>query len=298
MSNALVKRQPNFGDDDFDDGFSDSPSSERTMRSPYLRWTDQTHWTDRDGIAPPPIMLVTGTGESVRRWRTIDGKKQVEEITTKPLPDPEEMNRITPESEWERQLDGNMSAGWKHQVFIHLVNLATGERYTFSNHTAGAHIAWDSLRESVATMRALRGAKCFPVVKLDERPMKSKYRPGGMGMRPHFEIVDWKVPRGPKVVGEQPTPQLTGPAELASAANAAPPTPSSQPTQAPPATSAAVRASRPHPVPAPASKPPSAKTPVKVSDYTLAVMGEVKPVTTEELMNDSLDDLPWDADPQ
>jgi hypothetical protein len=26
----------------------------------------------------------------------------------------------------------------------------------------------------------------------------------------------------------------------------------------------------------------------------LAVMGDVKPPTTEELLNDSLDDLPWD----
>ena len=51
-------------------------------------------------------------------------------------------------------------------------------------------------------------------------------------------------------------------------------------------------------MPAPASKLPSAKTPVKASDYTLAVMGEVKPVTTGELLNDSLDDLPWDTDPQ
>jgi hypothetical protein len=33
---------------------------------------------------------------------------------------------------------------------------------------------------------------------------------------------------------------------------------------------------------------------VTLSDYTLAVMGDVPKPTTEEVLNDSLDDLPWD----
>jgi hypothetical protein len=286
MSKELINRQPNFGDDNYDDGFSDSPLS-RVIRN-YLRWTEQTHWTDRDGIPPPSPMLVTGISEAVRRWRTVDGIKKPEDITAKPLPDPEELNRTTPQSEWERQLDGKMSAGWAHTVFVYLVNLATGARYTFSSNTAGAHIAWDLLREDVMTMRALRGQNCFPVVDLTERPMKSAFRPNGWGMRPHFEPIDWKIPGAPDVVTERSKPQLTGPAS----------TPATNPTSAAhSAAPAAARAPTPHPVSAPASKPPSAKTPVKLSDYTLAVMGEVKPVTTEELLNDSLDDMPWDSDP-
>jgi hypothetical protein len=33
---------------------------------------------------------------------------------------------------------------------------------------------------------------------------------------------------------------------------------------------------------------------VTLSDYTLAVMGDVPKPTTEEVLDDSLDDLPWD----
>jgi hypothetical protein len=283
MSNELAKRPPSFGDSDYDDGFGDSPSSGQTMRSSYLRWTEQTHWLDRDGIPPPSPMLVHGISEWVRRWRTVDGSKQPEDITIKPLPDPEELNRITPESEWERQLDGTMSAGWRHEVGVSLVNLGTGERYTFSNHTAGARIAWDLLREAVITMRALRGTKCFPLVNLTERPMKSKFRPGGMGMRPHFEFVGWKTPGGddgntalPKPV----TPQLAGPA------TATTPTPSTPtPSTPPPATT-------------PPAQPRQPKQPINLSEYTKAVMDDVEPVTTEEFLNDSLDGLPWDQQNQ
>src|SRR5262245_17164642 len=124
MSNELTKRQPSFGESNYDDGFSESSS---VARSSFLRWTEQLHWIDRDGMPPPSPMLVHGIGESVRRWKTIDGIKKPEDITTKPLPDPEQLNRTTPQSEHERQLDGSVGAGWKHEVFVYLVNLATGE---------------------------------------------------------------------------------------------------------------------------------------------------------------------------
>src|SRR5262245_30534862 len=104
MANNLVKRQPSLGDSNYDDGFSsDSSSSEQTMRSSYLRWTEQRHWVDGDGVPPPSPMLVYGVAESVRRWRTVDGKKKPQDIWDKPLPDPDELNRTTPESEFERQ---------------------------------------------------------------------------------------------------------------------------------------------------------------------------------------------------
>jgi hypothetical protein len=284
MSNELTRHQPSFGDDDFDDGFNDDSSSRRPSRGSYLKWNEQEHWIDRDGLPPPSPMLVHGIGESVRRWRTdAEGKRYVEDKATKPLPDPDELNKNTPESEWERQLDGSMGAGWKHEVFVYLVNLGTGEKYTFSNSTWGARSAWDGLRESVVTMRALRGTKCFPLVNLTERPMKSKFRPGGRGMRPHFEIAGWKTPGGDDgntALSKSATPQLSGPAPAPTPAT---PTPASPPT----ATSSS-----------PPAQPRQPKQPVNLSEYTKAVMGDVKPVTTEEFLNDSLDGLPWDQQDQ
>jgi hypothetical protein len=270
MANDLAKRQPTFGDSNYDDGFSESASSAYPMRSTsFLRWTEQLHWIDRDRMTPPSPLLVYGIDESVRRWRTIDGKKQPQDIWTKPLPDRDELNRTTPQSEWERQLDGSVGAGWKREVFVYLVNLGTGDRYTYSNNTYGAYKAWDLLREAVITVRALRGTKCYPLVNLTERPMPSKFRPTGMGMRPHFEVIDWKIPGGDTTtIAPNPTPQISGPVSA--------PNPTTQTAAAP------------------AAQPRQPKPPITLGDYTRAVMGDVKPVTTAEILNDSLDDLPWD----
>src|SRR5262245_16658074 len=114
MANYVVKRQPSFGDHDYDDGFADEQPTSSSSRRSYLRWTEQLHWVDGDGVPPPSPMLVHGVNESVRRWRTVDGIKKPEDKWDRPLPDPELLNQTTPQSEWERQLDGTMSAGWKH----------------------------------------------------------------------------------------------------------------------------------------------------------------------------------------
>jgi hypothetical protein len=118
----------------------------------------------------------------------------------------------------------------------------------------------------VTSMRAMRGTKCVPVVKLSQRPMNSKRF--GKVMRPHLEILDWKTlgGNGNAIPPQAPAPQLTD-----GSADSAPETPK--------------------PAPAQVAK---SKKPVVLSDYTLATMGDVKPVTTAEFINDSFDDLPWD----
>jgi hypothetical protein len=90
--------------------------------------------------------------------------------------------------------------------------------------------------------------------------------------RPHFEILDWKqIGDGGSALPPSPAPQLPGP--------------TSTPTPEAPAPEA--------PKPTPTQKAKS-KKPISLADYTLAAMGEVKKPTTEERLNDSLDDLPFD----
>jgi hypothetical protein len=257
--NALTKHEPGSRDDD---GFSGSSNSYRVSRGSYLKWNDNQHWRDRDGMVPPSPLLVVAVNEILQRWA--DNKSTV--ITDKPLPDPEELNAAIPIKEWEAGVDGKPRKPWAHVVVVYFVNLSNGSVYTFSSPTVGGHIAYDHLREAVITMRALRGTKCMPVVNLTERPMKTNF---GTRSRPHFEIIDWKTPGGEaeSVPAPSPTPQLTAPA--------AAPTPT--PTTA-----------------SSGAKPRQAKPPVQLSEYTLAVMSDVKKPTTEELLNDSLDDLLWD----
>ena len=101
-------------------------------------------------------------------------------------------------------------------------------------------------------------------------------------MRPHFEIVGWKTPGGdPAAISPQPTPQIAARRQRATTPTPSTPTPST-----------------PTPATTPPAQPRQPKQPVNLSEYTKAVMGDVKPVTTEEFLNDSLDGLPWDQQNQ
>jgi hypothetical protein len=229
------------------DGFSVSSRSRRVGRGSYLRWNDKQHWVDRDGIAAPSPLLVVDVNEILRRWKG----NQAEDIVTKPLPDADELNSAIPIDEWEEGVDGKPRPPWAHTVVVYLVNLGTGEIYTYAASTVGAHIAYDALKEAVITMRALRGTKCVPLVNLAERPMKMKY---GMGLRPHFAVIGWKTPgEDNAALPNQPAPQLSGPAV------------SAQPQQ---------------------DKP--GKPAINPSDETLSSMGDTKPVTSKEIFNDEI----------
>ena len=62
------------------------------------------------------------------------------------MPDPEELNSAIPKSEWESGIDGQPRQPWEHVVIVYLVNLGTGEIYTYTAATIGAHIAYDELK--------------------------------------------------------------------------------------------------------------------------------------------------------
>jgi hypothetical protein len=254
MANDLTTR------DDDDDGFGGSLNANRFRGSNYLKWTKETGWRDRDGLSPPSPMLVLAVDEALQRWRN----NRPEYIREKPLPNAEDLNASVPQSEWETDKDGEPRPPYAHIVVVLLVDLTTGVLYRYEASTVGAHIAFHNLREAVVTMRALRDERVMPLVNLAERPMKTRH---GQGRRPDFQIVTYKSPGGDTkaVPTKPPTPQLTGPATVAAAVTPTPATP------------------------APSQAKPKPAVNLAASD-TLNSMGDVTPVTTEELLDDQ---LPW-----
>jgi hypothetical protein len=244
-----------------DDGYHGSLKG-RLLRGTSIKWNDTAHWADRDGLTPPSPLLVIAINEILQKWK--DGKAEI--INEKPLPDAAQLNGTIPIAEWERGIDNTPRPPWAHVVVVYLVNFTTGEFFTYASATTGGHIAYDALKEAVITMRALRGTRVMPVVNLSERPMKTKF---GMKRRPHFEIVGWKTPGDDSnAVPVKPMPpQISGPVI---APVETPPVP------APEASSAAhLRQAKP-------------KTPVNLTTETLAAMGQVKPLTSNEIFDDEI----------
>jgi hypothetical protein len=144
-------------------------------------------------------------------------------------------------------------------------------------------MAYDDLKEAVANMRLIRGCNCYPVVELTERPWPTRY---GLRQKPFLNIIGWKTLGDDRVPVEGPQPLQLPPATGTATLE---PAPASTPTPPPPP---------PMSTPPAPKQPRQPKRPVNLSDYTLAMMGDIPKPTTEEVLNDSLDDLPWDAKPK
>ena len=264
-----------------DDGFEGSFQSGRLFKGTFAKWTDSAGWHDRDGMALPSPVLVLGVFECLQRWCN----KKAETKTEKPLADPDVLNAAIPMSEWELDLNGKPRPPWAHTVGAYLVDPASGAIFTYANHTVGAHMAVDQLKESTLVMRSLRNARVTPLVKLTSRPFKTAF---GMRTRPFFEIVEWRKPPGEDntLPASKPLPQLTGPATApaAPAAPAARATFSTNPgPEAPPIAT-------PSTPPAAATPPAQTKPAATVAGETVTSMEPVAPVTFGELLDDS---IPW-----
>jgi hypothetical protein len=262
-------------------------------RGEIAKWDARAKWHDRDGVALPTApYLILALAHGLEAW--FDKRPHL-------VPDEgqkDDLNNAIPREKWPKDFNNNnkVKAPYEKVVVALFVNPRTGTLHRYVSPTWGALKAIALLEDQIAMARLLRGPDVHVVVTLDERPWKTSY---GMSMRPHFEVVGYQHLGNSGTVEALPppdAPQLSGPASATPGPGPAP----AQPT-------APVQEPRPHPIPEPATKPPSAKRPISVSDYTKTVttaeanlpgLRSAAPLTTEELLNDSLDDMPWDSAPK
>jgi hypothetical protein len=190
-----------------DDGYGGSITGPRRLIKGEIFKCVDGRWSDRDGMEVPPVHIAIAIDEALQQFKN---KKRVDQIIDKPLPDVDELNNAIPKEDWEPGFDGEPSPPWKHQYLVYLIDPETGAFSTAINSTVGMMMAWEQLRERVIVTRQLRGEAVVPVVKLANRPFKA-FR-GITKLRPHFEILGWKLMGGGALAAPQ-APQLSGPAE-------------------------------------------------------------------------------------
>jgi hypothetical protein len=230
--------------------------TDRVLFGTAAMWTAETKWIDRDRL-PIPLTpkLVLGMRTILRRW--LDRKPI--DITEHPLPNVDALNAAIPRP-WPAGLNGREEPPYAVHYVVYFCDLQDGAPYTFVNKTYGAKLACEQLKEKITVMRALRGAQVVPVVQLDQLPMKTENY--GTKWRPHFHVVDWKVPASADGNSDAQLPSQ--PPQLSA-------------TPAPkPAASAAPAAT--FPLSRPATRTASA----------LDQMKSPKPVTTGEIINDEV----------
>jgi len=172
------------------DGFDHVDQNDRLIQGPILRCVDGV-WSAKDETELPPDKgyVALSTALALQRW---ENRLPAETIIKRPgelLPDVDDLNKKIPQKKWEKDDDGKPHPPWQKQYVVYLLDPATAAVFTFLNSTKGAEIAVERLKHRVKLMRALRGDRVVPVVKLDSKPMSTQF---GVKERPEFTILDWR----------------------------------------------------------------------------------------------------------
>jgi hypothetical protein len=163
------------------------PDEKRLIKGERLKFVDG-RWSGPDDTPVPERMLVLGCIRAVQCWQDQRVVDCIVQSGTEPLPDVDELNARIPESEWEKSLTNEPKPPWQNVWGLYLCNPQDGSILTFVNSTTGTRIGFEKLKDRIDMMRMLRGASVAPVIKLESRPMKTKF---GTKMRPEFTIVNW-----------------------------------------------------------------------------------------------------------
>ena len=171
-----------------DDGFNDVDQSDRLIQGTIAQCVDGV-WGAKDETELPSDLLALSTALALQRWEDGLPVETIIKRPGEPLPDVDELNKKIPQKKWEKGIDGKPRPPWQKQHVVYLLDPATAAVFTFINSTKGAEIAVERLKHRVKLMRALRGDRVVPVVKLDSKPMSTQF---GVKQRPEFTILDWR----------------------------------------------------------------------------------------------------------
>jgi hypothetical protein len=164
----------------------------RLIKGVILKCIDG-RWEDGDGLPPPNEMLVVGKTRALQCWKGGEVLDTIIEQPGEPLSDVDKLNEQIPQQDWEPDKfnPGKLRAPWQLNFVIYLLDPESANTFTFLNTTVGARIAWERLSDKIDWMRKLRGANAFPIVRLENRPMKTKIA-GVTKLRPEFTPIDWR----------------------------------------------------------------------------------------------------------
>jgi hypothetical protein len=174
-----------------DDGWAEEANSgDRLLKGNLLRFADRQWTFGRDArpmLAKAQLVALKVTTAWVR-W---SGKKPAGDVRVRipgqPFPVREELG-YTDETQWELRPDGSPADPWQLTKHVYLVNIKSGELFTYVTTSGGGFGAIADLADQVQFMRAARPG-AVPVLEPDSADMETRY---GRKSRPVLRIVGWR----------------------------------------------------------------------------------------------------------
>ena len=194
------------------DSVSDDGDEQRLIQGHRVSFTNDATWVigDDEELPRGREFTVVNLGRLTQKWGKSDGPPIETRILgpEEKFPDVKALNEATPKSEWREGPNG-LQGPWANVHIVYMVDLDNAERFTFPTSTVGGSIAVGDLKKSTVWMRRFRGQHVYPVVKLRDIYMSTRF---GGRQRPHFEVVRWIALGGENEAGEMA--KLTGPREV------------------------------------------------------------------------------------
>jgi hypothetical protein len=194
---------------------NERPESAGIIQGGLIKFSNEATWISREGDElPGGLELVpVDVWRLVQKWKD---QAPIETIILEPhqkFPDIEKMNAETSKSEWVEGPDGQLGGPWQGQHVLYLLDPKTMDKYTFPTGTVGGRIAIRDLRDKIQWMRRLRGNNVYPVVKLADVFMNTRF---GGRQRPHFIVVRWvRLGGGGGAIEALPSPEPSPPTSTA-----------------------------------------------------------------------------------
>jgi hypothetical protein len=175
------------------EGDEQQPSNPRVIQGMMVKFTNEATWvTGADEKLPADLELViVNFARVVLKWKdgVPDPTKTRILAPGEKFPDVKKLNAETPQAEWVNGPNG-LHGPWEAQHVVYLLDPKTMDRYTYPTGTTGGAIAVSDLVDRAKWMRKFRGEKVFPVVKLADVFMPTRF---GGRQRPHFLIQRWII---------------------------------------------------------------------------------------------------------
>jgi hypothetical protein len=185
----------------------DDRVAQNALRGRILLRFNNGEYSDKERapIAIGAQLFVDDLDVIVQRWQAGVATIAPRDPVTGKLADVDQLNEQIPESEWEKDLNGNPRPPWQRYFRVFLLDANSGRQYAFVNATAGASMAYGDLKGAMQTKKFLHGVDLFPLIELRAKLWQPKKFPARL--RPDFYPIKWIQPGGcqaPAITGPNP----------------------------------------------------------------------------------------------
>jgi hypothetical protein len=154
-----------------------------------LKFTNEATWESPEGVDfSGKHLLAVNVRRTEVKWGDGVPAEVIELGPGERYRDLDAVNETIDKSEWREGPSGQLQGPWQRQHVLELIDVKTMETLSWPTATVGGSIAIRELVEKIQRMRRFRGEHVYPLVKLDHKPMRTRY---GGRERPHLEVLAW-----------------------------------------------------------------------------------------------------------